>query len=53
MNLKNIGFLSCTLSVHCMEGIQSGPIDMYHCAHIDLTNNQAIIIEDENCYIIE
>lgn len=49
----NLGFLSCTLSVHCMEGNISGALDINHCSHINLTNNQAIIIEDEKCYILE
>lgn len=49
----NLGFLSCTLSVHCMEGSKSGPLDIDHCSHINLTNKQAIIIEDKKCYIHE
>lgn len=50
---NNLGFLSCTLSVHCKEGSAPGTIDIDHCSHINLTNNQAIIIEDEKCYILE
>ncbi|WFR59483.1 Type 1 glutamine amidotransferase-like domain-containing protein [Anaerocolumna sp. AGMB13025] len=49
----NLGFLPCTLSVHSMEGNISGDIDINDCSHINLTNNQAIIIEDEECYILE
>ncbi|BCN29064.1 Type 1 glutamine amidotransferase-like domain-containing protein [Anaeromicropila herbilytica] len=49
----NLGFLPCTLSVHCMEGSVAGDLDMNQCEHINLTNNQAIIMEDEKCYILE
>jgi dipeptidase E len=49
----NLGFLPCTISVHCLEGNISGDIDINHSSHINLTNNQAIIIEDEECYILE
>ena len=49
----NIGFLSCTLEVHCKEGTASGIIDVNDCSHINLTNNQAIIIENEKCYIFD
>jgi hypothetical protein len=49
----NLGFLPCTLSVHCMEGTTPGTVDMSHSSHINLTNNQAIIIEDTKCYILE
>ncbi len=49
----NLGFLPCTLTVHCMEGNISGDIDINHISHINLTNNQAIIIEDEKSYILE
>lgn len=48
----NLGFLQCSLSVHCVEGTASGTIDMNHSSHINLTNQQAIIIEDKKCYII-
>ena len=49
----NLGFLQCTLSVHCLAGNISGDIDINHRSHINLTNNQAIIIENEECYILE
>jgi len=49
----NLGFLPCTISVHCLEGNISGDIDFNHSSHINLTNNQAIIIEDGECYILE
>ncbi len=49
----NLGFLPCTLSVHCIEGNISGDIDINHTSHINLTDSQAIIIEDEECYILE
>ncbi len=49
----SLGFLSCTLSVHCAEGNKPGAIDIKHCSHIDLTNHQAIILEEQECYILE
>ena len=49
----NLGFLPCKLSVHCEEGSAPGSIDSKNCFHINLTNNQAVIIEDEKCYIFE
>lgn len=49
----NLGFLPCTLRVHCSEGNLPGDIDLTRCSHIDLTNNQAIILEAERYYILE
>ncbi len=49
----SLGFIQCTLTVHCMQGSKPGDININHNSHINLTNNQAIIIEDEKCYILE
>ena len=49
----NLGFLPCTISVHCREGNIAGALDLNHCSHINLADNQAIIIENENSYILE
>lgn len=48
----NLGFLPCTLGVHCKEGSLPGVIDFNHCTHINLADNQAVIIENENYYIL-
>lgn len=49
----SLGFLQCTLSVHCLEGNITGDFAINQSSHINLTDNQAIIIDDEECYIIE
>lgn len=48
----NLGFLPCTLSVHCKECSMYGTIDFNHCTHINLTDNQAVIIVDDYYYIL-
>lgn len=48
----NLGFLECTLSVHCQEGTPSGKIES-DTVHINLTNNQAILITDNEKVVIE
>jgi dipeptidase E len=49
----NLGFLPCTLSVHCEEGNTSGTIDFTQTTHINLTDHQAIILEENEAYILE
>lgn len=49
----NLGSLPCTLNVHCSESNVSGTTDISQCTHINLTDMQAIILEDEKCYILE
>lgn len=48
-----LGFLPCTLSVHCKDGSTLGRLDINQCIHINLTDNQAIIIEEKETYIVE
>lgn len=49
----NLGFINCTLGVHVPHGSRAGTIDTALCPHIDLTNNQAILIRDNDCRIVE
>lgn len=49
---NNLGFLPCTLDVHCEKGTNAGDICINEDTHINLTNNQAIIVEDNKTYII-
>ena len=50
---NNLGFIPCTLSVHCQEGTAPGTTVSDYLPHINLTDNQAIIIEDGKSYIFE
>jgi len=50
---ENLGYINCTINVHQSIGSMSGIIDTTECPHIDLTNNQAILITDTECRIIE
>jgi peptidase E len=50
---KNLGYINCTLDVHVDKGSKSGTIDISKCSHISLTNNQAILIQDDKYEIIE
>jgi cyanophycinase-like exopeptidase len=49
----NLGFINCTLSVHVPEGSKAGAVDTSQCPRIALTNNQAILIRDDECLIVE
>ena len=49
----NLGYINCTLSVHVSEGSKSGMIDTSSCPHIKLTNGQAILIDGDECSIVE
>ena len=49
----NLGLINCTLSVHTQEGTKVGKIDISQCPHIHLTDNQAILIRDDNYFIVE
>lgn len=49
----NLGYINCTLNVHADEGTESGYIDTSDCPNIKLTDNQAIVIIDNNITIIE
>jgi len=50
---NNLGYINCTLSVHCKDGTECGQVDTSECPNIKLTNNQAIIIIDSYISIIE
>lgn len=50
---NNLGFINCTLSVHVPEGSKVGAMDTSQCPHIDLTNNQAILIRGDKCFVVE
>jgi peptidase E len=50
---NNLGFIPCTLSVHCQEGTAPGTAVSDYLPHINLTDNQAIIIENGKSYIFE
>jgi dipeptidase E len=50
---NNLGYINCKLSVHAEEGTKYGHIDTNNCPHIKLNDNQALIITDNNIYIIE
>jgi dipeptidase E len=49
----NLGYINCTLNVHSEEGTECGYINISDCPNIKLTDNQAIIIIDNNITIIE
>ncbi|MEG2290371.1 MAG: Type 1 glutamine amidotransferase-like domain-containing protein [Clostridium sp.] len=50
---KNLGYINCILSVHAEEGSECGYIKTNNCPNIKLTDNQAIIIRDNEMVIIE
>ena len=50
---NNLGFLPCSLSVHCKEGKTAGPIDPSSAPCISLTDQQAILMTDIECTVIE
>lgn len=49
----NLGFLKSTLSVHCNKGTPTGKVDFSKYPHINLTDAQAIVFENETVSIIE
>lgn len=49
----NLGYINCILNVHVKEGTKCGHMDTRDCPNIKLTNMQAIIIEDNDIYIME
>jgi len=49
----NLGYINCTLNVHAEEGAECGYLNTNDCPNIKLTDNQAIIIIDNNITIIE
>ena len=49
----NLGYINCILNVHAEEGTKCGYIKTSDCPNIKLTDNQAIIIIDNDITIIE
>jgi dipeptidase E len=50
---NNLGYINCILNVHAEEGTKCGYLNTSDCPNISLTDNQAIIITDNNIAIIE
>jgi len=50
---NNLGYINCTLNVHSKEGTECGHLNINDCPNIKLTNNQAIVITDDDIDIIE
>lgn len=50
---NNLGMMHCTLKVHVANGSPVGPVDPSQCPQIRLTDNQAIVIRDEEYQIVE
>lgn len=50
---ENLGYINCILNVHQEEGTKCGCIDTRDCPTIKLTDNQAIIIEDNIITIMD
>ena len=50
---NNLGYINCTLEVHVEEGTKCGHLDTSGCPNIRLTDNQAIIIKDNDIVIME
>ena len=49
----NLGYINCTLDVHAEVGTPSGAIDVSANPHIDLTDNQAILIMGDEYRVVE
>jgi cyanophycinase-like exopeptidase len=50
---NNLGYINCILNVHTEEGSECGYLNTNDCPNIKLTDNQAIIVTDNNIAIIE
>lgn len=50
---NNLGYINCTLGVHCLQGSKAGMLDTSSCPHIQLTNYQAILIDGDECSVVE
>ena len=48
----SLGYINCTLSVHAEIGTKNGAIDISSNPHIDLTDNQAILILGEEYQVV-
>lgn len=49
---KNLDYVNCTLNVHREIGSHEGVIDIVECPNIELTNNQAILINGDMIEVI-
>lgn len=50
---NNLGYINCILNVHMKDGTELGHIEIDYCPTINLTDNQAAVIANEDTYIIE
>lgn len=50
---ENLGYINCTLKVHSEDGTDCGYLNVSNCPNVKLTDNQAIIIMDDEIVIIE
>lgn len=50
---KSLGYIHCTLHVHVHHGAPCGRVETSHCPDVQLTDNQAILIADQDISIIE
>jgi len=50
---ENLGYINCTLKVHSKDGTDCGYLNVSNCPNVKLTDNQAIIIMDDEIVIIE
>lgn len=50
---NNLGYINCQLNVHKKEGHKPGSIDISNCPTINLTDNQAIVINNQKIEIIQ
>ncbi len=48
-----LGYVNCELRVHCQSGSPTGLLDLSVFSTIDLTDNQALVVDDETTSIIE
>ena len=49
----SLKFINCTLSVHTSSGTVAGVINTLENPHLDLTDNNAILILDDTCKVME
>lgn len=48
-----LGFVPCSIGVHCKEGTLMGTLDFDMYDHCDLTDRQAIVIQGGEVFIVE
>jgi len=49
----NLGYVNCTLGVHCRVGTRNGVVDTTSNPHIDLTGNNALLVCGDVAEVIE